>query len=567
MSLLAQALRPRAVKSAGVPSISEDGSFITAPLSWLPWLAGPSSATTAEGSLALPTIYACVRVLSEDVASLPLILYRRLPGGGKERATDHDLYPVLHDAPNPEMTSFTWRETLMTHVLTWGNAPCEKIYDTFGRLQLWPLPPSRVEYHWEKGRKVYDYLSDGGKKRMKDGSVFHVMGQSLNGLVGLSPIALHRETLGEQKATRDFGRNFYRNNARPATVLKHPKTISEPAQERLKAQMDALKGTTNAGKTVLLEEGLDFAEIGIPPEDAQYIETRKLQREEAAQLFRMPPHKVGILDHATFSNIEHSAIDYVTGTLRPWLVRIEQAIKTQLLANEPDLYAEFLVDGLLRGDAKSRAEALAIRWQHGTLTPDEWRGLENENALAEGTGSNTYVPVNYQAVTAVGDELVVDEAEEFPPLFAVKMARFDCPDCGKLINRVAAPATVGYCRSCKAEKTMAGTEAAEPETVFADIVAAQSKSTDRIADALVDLAHAEGRRTINIDAKPVPAITVEAAPTPTVIIDTTQFAEALHGLTREIVRQREESNAPKRREIERDADGRMVAITEWQEAV
>lgn len=394
MSLLA-----RATKAAGMPSISEDGTLVTAPLSWLPWLVqttgGPIS---EEGSLALPTIYACVRVLAEDVASLPLILYRRLEGGGKERATDHPLYDVLHDAPNPEMTSFTWRETTMTHLLTWGNAYSEIAYDGLGRLQLWPISPSRMDVRWEGGRRVYYYLGDSGRKPLKPGSVFHVMGQSLNGLVGLSPIGLHRATLGEHMATRDFGQAFYRNMARPATVLQHPKTLSAGAIERLAAQMEALKGSRNAGKTVVLEEGSQVKEIGIPPEDAQYIETRKLHREEAAQLFRMPPHKVGILDHATFSNIEHQAIDYVTGTLRPWLVRNEQAIATQLLEDEPDIFAEHLVDGLLRGDAKSRAEALAIRRQNGTLTADEWRALENENELAGGVGKVTWMPVNYKPV-------------------------------------------------------------------------------------------------------------------------------------------------------------------------
>lgn len=481
MSRVAALVAARSTKAAGVPSISEDGTFITAPLSWLPWLA-PTATTgplTADGSLALPTIYACVRVLSEDVASLPLILYRRLAGGGKERATDHPLYDVLHDAPNPEMTSFTWRETLMTHLLTWGNAPCELIYDTFGRLQIWPLPPSRIEIKWEDDAKAFYYLGSSERKRLKDGTVFHVMGQSLNGLVGLSPIALHRETLGEQTATRDFGRAFYRNMARPATILKHPKSLSTAAADRLKTQIEGLKGSRNAGKTVLLEEGLDYAEIGIPPEDAQYVETRKLQREEAAQLFRMPPHKVGILDHATFSNIEHSAIDYVTGTLRPWLVRIEQAIKTQLLPNEPDIFAEFLVDGLLRGDAQARSQALATQWQHGALSSDEWREIENRNPLEGGAGTQTYVPVNYApAEPAITEEPV--EEETFPPLVALKgWGEFHCPDCGKLVNKRALPGVVGFCRSCKAEKTMPG-ELPEPEPApdpFADL-------PERIAAAL-----------------------------------------------------------------------------------
>lgn len=396
MSLLS-----RATKAAGVPSVSEDGTFAVAPwLGWLGW--GPKTSSgvsvSEESALGLPTLYACIRVLSEDVAKLPLILYRRGPDGGRDRATDHELYSVFHDAPNPEMSSFTWRETLMTHLAGWGNAYCEVTYDRLGRLQLWPIPASRMEVTLEAGRRVYWYLGSSGRRRMKPGSVFHILDQSLNGYVGMSRIAYHRETLGEHLATRSFGSNFYRNMARPATVLKHAGKLSLPAQERLAAQMDSLRGTTNAGKTVVLEEGMDFGEIGVPPEDAQYVETRKLQREEVAQLYRMQQHKVGILDHATFSNIEHQQIDYVTGTLHSWLARVEQAINAAFLWDQPDLYVEFLIDGLLRGDAKSRADAFATRWQHGTLTPDEWRSRENENPLPDGVGKVTYRPVNYTPV-------------------------------------------------------------------------------------------------------------------------------------------------------------------------
>lgn len=386
---------------AGVPSLSDDGTFLTAPLSWLPWIQGMNTtagtSVTEETSLGLPTLFACIRVLAEDVASLPLILYRRR-GDDRERATDHPLYSVFHDVPNPEMSSMVWRETLMTHAAAWGNSFHEITKDGNGRLQLWPIHPSRIEVTLENGQKVFWSLEDGERRRLRDDSVFHVVGQSFNGYVGLSPIAMHRETIGDHLATRRFGSTFFRNMARPATVMAHPKNLSAGAIERLTAQMEQLKGTGNAGKTVVLEEGLEVKEIGVPPEDAQYVETRKLQREEIAQLYRMPQHKVGILDHATFSNIEHQAIDYVTGTLRPWLVRIEQAIKATFLWDEPDLYVEFLVDALLRGDAKSRAEALSIRWQHGTLTPDQWRRMENEPPLPDGMGDRTYVPVNYTPV-------------------------------------------------------------------------------------------------------------------------------------------------------------------------
>jgi HK97 family phage portal protein len=449
----------RGSKAAGVPSISDDGRFITVPtFGWLQNFGmGTQSGThvSNETALGLPTLFSCVRVLAEDVASLPLILYRRLPGGGKARATDHELYPVFHDSPNPDMTTSNWLETLVTHMATWGNTFNEQVIDDAGRLQIWPLGPERFEVRWDGG-KVFDrILPNGERKSYREDTIFHIPGLSLNGLVGVSPVALHRETVGASQATRDFGSNFYRNQARPAVILSTPKTLSPGAIERLAAQMDALRGARNAGKTVIMEEGLEAKEIGVPPEDAQYIETRKLQDLDICRLYRMPPHKVGILDHATFSNIEHQSIDYVTGTLRPWLVRIERAIKKQFLWNDPDLFVEFLIDGLLRGDSKARAEALDIQRRNGVINADDWNEIENRNPLPDGLGQTYWMPVNYQPALPPSEAEEVAEPAGPPRLSVVKMAQFDCPECGKLIARKAAPGTVGYCRGCKTEQEFA----------------------------------------------------------------------------------------------------------------
>ena len=285
-STLLARLAPRATK-ATVSSISSDGTFLVAPwwnqlLGWAPTRAGTT--VDEQSALALPIVYACVRVIAESIASLPLITYRRTENGGKERVPESPFYSLFHDAPNPEMTSFGWRETVMTHLTTWGNTFNEITEGRGGETQIRPLPPSRVEVGWELGRKVYDYLTDAGqKKRLDTGRVWHIPGLSTNGLVGLSPIQAHRESLGEMMATRDFGSSFYRNNARPAAVLEHPATLSAGAIERLATQMDQLRGTGNAGKTIVMEEGMKLHEVGVPPEDAQYIETRKLQREDVAR--------------------------------------------------------------------------------------------------------------------------------------------------------------------------------------------------------------------------------------------------------------------------------------------
>lgn len=425
------------------------------------------------------TIYQCVRVLAETFAAMPLIVYRKLPGGGKERAEDHPLYDVLHRRPNPDMSSFVWRELLMSHVATWGNAYNEIQLDRAGRPSLWPVRPDRLEpfYYnarlieespWRNlyiGKKGYWYLSPrDGKLELNPDSILHVQGLSSNGLVGLSPISVLRSTIRLYETAERFGTSFFDNDARPGTILSHPKTLSAPAIERLRNQMESLKGSQNAGKSVILEEGLTVSEVGIHPEDAQFMETRLFQKRELAAAYRIQPHKVGDLERATFSNIEHLSIEFIQDTMLPWFVRSEQEFEAELLTGqEQRTHAiEFLVDGYLRGDAKARAEALAIRWQHGTLSADEWREKENENPIADNAGKSYFVPVNYQPAERA---LAEPEPAQEPNLNAGNLellaggatrslAQFDCPSCGKLINRLAVPGTVGYCRGCRAERTM-----------------------------------------------------------------------------------------------------------------
>jgi phage portal protein BeeE len=229
---------------------------------------------------------------------------------------------------------------------------------------------------------------------MRPGSVFHMQGQTTDGLSGSSPIADLRKTLSLAQAAGRFAGAVFDNGARPGTVVTHPKTLSTDAQERLIAQMEDLKGSSSANKTVLLEEGMTVTPIGFPPEDAMFLETQLNQHRLIYGAYGIPPHKVGDLERATFSNIEHQALEYIQDGALPWLVNAEQEFAVQLI-DEDDVFAEFLVDGYLRGDAKSRAEALAIRLQNGTLTQDQWRALENENPLPDGTGAQTWMAVNY----------------------------------------------------------------------------------------------------------------------------------------------------------------------------
>jgi len=351
---------------------------------------------TEDSALHSVAVWACVRILSETLASLPLILYRRLPKG-KERAVDHPLYNLLHIQPNPEMTSFTFRETLMAHLVTWGNAYALIDWQDYTTpLAIWPMRPDMVQVKRVDNKIVYRYtlLGQGQTVELPSYQVLHIPGLGFDGLIGYSPIHMAREAIGLAMATEEFGARFFGNNAQPGLALKHPAKLTNEAAERLKKSWEeAHQGLSNAHKIAILEEGMDITKIGIPPEDAQFLETRKFQRNEIASFFHIPPHMIGDLERATFSNIEQQSLEFVIYTMRPWLVRWEQAINTKLiLPNQQDYFAEFLVDGLLRGDTVSRYQSYATGRQWGWLSANDIRELENLNPIPG--GEDYFMPLN-----------------------------------------------------------------------------------------------------------------------------------------------------------------------------
>ena len=383
-----------------------------APKWWRELFGAPETATgievDEETAMQYMAVFACVRVLAEDVASLPLFVYRRLQPRGKQHATDHFLYRLLHDQPNPEITSLQWRETMQVHLALWGNAYSEIEVNRNGRpLYLWPLTPKRVRVERPRPGQPVVYKvrlpKGGGERTLPAERVFHIAGMSMNGLIGLSPIAMAREAVGLGMATEEFGARFFGNNARPGAVLEHPGSLSTDAHDRLKASWDERhRGLEMAHRVDILEEGMKLHEVGIPPEDAQFLETRKFQVVEIARLYRMQPHKIGSMDAATFTNIEHQNIEHVVDTVRPWLVRWEQAIQQQLMPerDQANFFAEFLVDGLLRGDTQSRFQAFATARQWGWMSADDIRELENMNPLPEGRGASYLVPLNMMPAPA-----------------------------------------------------------------------------------------------------------------------------------------------------------------------
>ncbi|MCK8826398.1 phage portal protein [Natroniella acetigena] len=375
-----------------------------------------------KNALSNTAVWACVTRLSESIASLPLKTYRKLEPRGKEPAKDHYLYDVLHDQPNPEMTSFTFRECMQGHVLTWGNAYAEIVFDNAGRVKaLWPLLPDRTYpvRHPNTGQIEYRTSIPGmGNYKLPAYRVFHMLGYSWNGLKGYSPIAWHRETIGLGMAAKKYGAKFYANDSRPGGLLKTPEVLDDQARKNLKKSWEnAQGGLENAHRVAVLEHGLEWQQTGIPPEDAQYIETRKFETEEVARIYNMPLHKIQDLTNATFSNIEEQNIDYVVDTLRPWIVRWEQQMKKDLFLGtetRKNYFPEFLVDGLLRGDIESRYNAYSTARQWGWYSANDIRELENENPIGE-KGDIYMFPQNMisaeQALEMPSEEDVPDELQ------------------------------------------------------------------------------------------------------------------------------------------------------------
>ena len=361
------------------------------------------SATAAINFIA---VYACVRLLSETEASIPLFVYKRVKDG-KEKRPDHPLYKILHDQANRSMTAFQFRQTLMVHLLLWGNAYAEKIYDytNGGKIsELWPLRPDRMKVEGTIQDPIYRYSVEGGTDKVytRD-QILHIPALSFDGLVGYPPITVIRESVGLGLALEQFGATYFKNGTNLGGVAEHPGKLSDKALASLRKNLEEnFTGVAKANRMIILEEGMKYQKIGIPPEDAQFLQTRQFQKREIASFFNVPAHMINDLEHATFSNIEHQAIQYVVYSVRPWLVRIEQEIQKSLLTqNEQGKYfAEHQVDGLLRGDAKTRMEALQMMRQNAIINADEWRAIENMNPLEDEVSGKAYLANG--ALTPVG---------------------------------------------------------------------------------------------------------------------------------------------------------------------
>lgn len=359
-------------------------------------------AVTERSAMQMTAVYSCVRILAEAVAGLPLHLYKYNEDGGKEKAIDHPLYRLLHDEPNPEMSSFVFRETLMTHLLLWGNAYAQVIRNGKNEVvALYPLMPNKMSVDRdENGRLYYTYYrgSDEAIKNkdfavtLQPSDVLHIPGLGFDGLVGYSPIAMAKNAIGMAIACEEYGAKFFANGAAPGGVLEHPGTIKDPQRVR-ESWQSTFGGSGNANKIAVLEEGMKYTPIGISPEQAQFLETRKFQINEIARIFRVPPHMVGDLEKSSFSNIEQQSLEFVKYTLDPWVIRWEQSIQRALLSHDEKAvyFAKFNLEGLLRGDYQSRMNGYAIGRQNGWMSANDIRELENLDRIPAEEGGDLYL--------------------------------------------------------------------------------------------------------------------------------------------------------------------------------
>lgn len=353
---------------------------------------------TEEKALGIDAVFACVNLYARTLASMPLLLYEKTPDG-KRRAVNHPLYRLLHNEPNPNMTSHNFRKIMEASLKLWGNAYAWIEFDNSWRVKyLWPLLPGNVfpQRSLQTGELFYDaVLYNGESRRFRAYEMVHIPGLGFDGISGRSPVRQFAETMGFNLDIKSYGRKFFKNGARPSGVLQHPGSLSEEAQKRLENKFDKrYSGIENTGKTILLEEGMTYHQIGVPPEEAQFIESRKYSVEEIARIYGVPPHMIGDLEHATFSNIESQDINFAKHSIVPECVNWEQELMRKLLNDDEQARyeIEFNMEGLVRGDMESRYRAYAIGRQWGFLTADDIRAKENMSNV-DG-GGITYVPLN-----------------------------------------------------------------------------------------------------------------------------------------------------------------------------
>lgn len=353
------------------------------------------------GPVGVPAVHACVQLISETIASLPLGLYRRLPGGGKEAVREHPLYSVLHDQANEVQTAMEFREQFVASCLLDGNGYALKTVNNRGEVvALKIVPPGEcLPEKLVNGRVRYQQTGNKTKIHLQD-EMLHLRYRTVDGFTGLSPITIARLSIETALAHQDWESNYYRNGARPAGVLTIDKMLTPDQKEQVNQSFsEQYSGVKNHNKVMVLQAGMDFKPISLSAKDSEFVESRRMTTEDIARIFKVPPPMIGVLENATFSNITEQSRMLVMHTLRPWLVRIEQAMNASLLTAESrqDLFIEHNAEGLLRGSQKERYEAYRVGREWGWLNVNEIRSMESMSDI--GLPGNEYrSPMNSEAL-------------------------------------------------------------------------------------------------------------------------------------------------------------------------
>jgi HK97 family phage portal protein len=372
---------------------------------------------TTDTAMKYTAVFACIRVLSETLAAMPVMLYRKKNDGDRETVTSARVYDILHNAPNEEMSPFNFKEACMVSLNTGGNAVCERLVNAYGEtVGLYPYPWSmvRVERNRESGQLQYIIRSGTKEKTLSRAQVFHVTGLSFDGVIGMSPIEYAASAIRLGLSYEQFGVSFYKNGMNPSIALEYPAELGEEAYQRLKKDIETnYAGVLNVGKPFLAEGGAKVHELTIKPADAQLIENKRFQIEDIARIYRVPMHLIQELSRSTNNNIEHQSLEFVIYTMLPWCKRIEEAANMQLLTRmerTAGYYLEFNMSSLLRGDAKSRAEAYATARLNGWMSINDVRKLENMNSIENG---DTYLqPLNYVDVNIANDVQLKNKTQD-----------------------------------------------------------------------------------------------------------------------------------------------------------
>jgi HK97 family phage portal protein len=359
--------------------------------------------TSSQGALSISAVYACVRVITQAISTVPFVLYEKDSEGNRREAVEHPLHKILHDEPNRDMTSMTYREVVMNHLLLRGVHYSEVVWDNSGNVvEVYPLDPDQIKVERNEATKELQYRHLPTGKVLPKYRILHIPGLGWDGINSYSPLALARNSLSLAQSVEKYGNNFFTNGINPTGFIEVPDTMSDAAYQRfVKDLKGKYGGVSNSGRLLILENGAKYSRVSIAPEDAQFLQTRKFSVQDICRWFGVPPYMVGDLEKLNYNNIEQQSIDLVRYTFRPWAVRLEQHFNRSFIPSKKrgQMFCELKLDGLLRGDAASRWAYYTQGHDRGILSADEIRQLENLPAQPDNMGKEYLVPLNYTTKT------------------------------------------------------------------------------------------------------------------------------------------------------------------------